>query len=59
MGLDYIFMNILTKSLALIWETYITLYNKCIMLPLLKTEYLLAVNLVLLDFWSINAYYEG
>ena len=59
MGLDYIFMNILTKSLALIWEIYITLHNKCIMLPLLKTAYLLAVNLVLLDFWSINAYYEG
>ena len=59
MGLDYIFMNILTKSLALIWQIYITLYNKCIMLPLLKTAYLLAVNLVLLDFWSINAYYEG
>ena len=30
-GLDYIFINILTKSLALIWEIYITLYNKCIM----------------------------
>ena len=40
-------------------EIYITLHNKCIMLPLLKTAYLLAVNLVLLDFWSINAYYEG
>ena len=53
MGLDYIFINILTKSLALIWEIYITLYNKCIICiqPLLKTAYLLAVNLVLLDFW--------
>ena len=30
-GLDYIFINILTKSLALILEIYITLYNKCIM----------------------------
>ena len=30
-GLDYIFINILTKSLALIWEIYIKLYNKCIM----------------------------
>ena len=28
------------------------------MLPLLKTAYLLAVNLVLSDFWSINAYCE-
>ena len=51
MELDYIFINILTKSLALIWEIYVTLYNKCIIQPLLKTTYRLAVNLVLLDFW--------
>ena len=40
MGLDYIFINIL-----------IYIINVSCVQPLLKTAYLLAVNLVLLDFW--------
>ena len=52
MGLDYIFINILTKRLALIWEICITLYNKCIMYTtIVEIAYLLAVDLVLIEFW--------